>query len=446
MDVRRIFVAIGLVAVCFPHTVFGAGQAGWSSGTQQPTGGFDRYNNQASGAPSISQRAQTAISDTGSSLRDGMEAGIRAGEQTLGGANSQSTYSNGGVASPWPSTTSSAAPAWPATTNTGTGMVPLNSANPASTAGAGWSSIGTGIPAPKLVVPQSPMMTPNGIGTTTNFGNGGTQGGRGPNFPAVAAHEQPQYHSVLSDPSRTAASPNAISSSPANDWVNTWNNNPPTQPASTGRGNGVASTGSLRDSDMVSLPNVPNSGQESGPGVASRLNENPSGNDSWNLPQNAGSSFSKNGTSAVSPPPFVGSPNTGAANNGQFANQTNGQGFGNPMQNGPINGGFAQAGLGTGFNTAGNGQMQNGAPNGMQNGMSNGSQNGTNQFGRNEVGANGPVTNQPLFTWVLVVLTLAGSLAANFYLGASYLDARQKYQSLVRKTAETFRRVKAAAA
>ncbi len=78
--------------------------------------------------------------------------------------------------------------------------------------------------------------------------------------------------------------------------------------------------------------------------------------------------------------------------------------------------------------------------------MSNGSQNGTNQFGRNEVGVNGPVTNQPLFTWVLVVLTLAGSLAANFYLGASYLDARQKYQSLVRKTAETFRRVKAAAA
>ena len=44
------------------------------------------------------------------------------------------------------------------------------------------------------------------------------------------------------------------------------------------------------------------------------------------------------------------------------------------------------------------------------------------------------------------VLTLAGSLAANLYLGVSYLDARQKYQSLVRKTADTFRRVKAVAA
>ena len=56
------------------------------------------------------------------------------------------------------------------------------------------------------------------------------------------------------------------------------------------------------------------------------------------------------------------------------------------------------------------------------------------------------MTTQPVFTWVLVVLALAASLAANFYLGASYLDSRQKYQSLVRKTAETFRRVKAAAA
>ena len=43
---------------------------------------------------------------------------------------------------------------------------------------------------------------------------------------------------------------------------------------------------------------------------------------------------------------------------------------------------------------------------------------------------------------ILTVLGLAGSLAANLYLGASYLDARQKYQWLMRKTADTFRRVK----
>jgi hypothetical protein len=47
---------------------------------------------------------------------------------------------------------------------------------------------------------------------------------------------------------------------------------------------------------------------------------------------------------------------------------------------------------------------------------------------------------------VATVLGLAGSLAANLFLGWSYLDARQKYESLVRRTAETFRRTKPAAA
>ncbi len=59
---------------------------------------------------------------------------------------------------------------------------------------------------------------------------------------------------------------------------------------------------------------------------------------------------------------------------------------------------------------------------------------------------NGTTEPQPWMPLIASVLTLAGSLAANLYLGVSYLDARQKYQSLVRKTAETFRRVKAVAA
>jgi hypothetical protein len=53
---------------------------------------------------------------------------------------------------------------------------------------------------------------------------------------------------------------------------------------------------------------------------------------------------------------------------------------------------------------------------------------------------------QPWVTLLVVILGLAGSLAANIYLGWSYLDARQKYQALVRRTAETFRRTHTAAA
>jgi len=58
------------------------------------------------------------------------------------------------------------------------------------------------------------------------------------------------------------------------------------------------------------------------------------------------------------------------------------------------------------------------------------------------------VTNasQPWIPLIAAVLALAGSLAGNLFLGWSYMDARQKYQSLVRRTADTFRRTKTAAA
>jgi hypothetical protein len=52
----------------------------------------------------------------------------------------------------------------------------------------------------------------------------------------------------------------------------------------------------------------------------------------------------------------------------------------------------------------------------------------------------------PWLPLLLVSLSLMGSLSANLFLGWSYLDARQKYRSLVRKTADTFRRVTTAAA
>jgi hypothetical protein len=68
------------------------------------------------------------------------------------------------------------------------------------------------------------------------------------------------------------------------------------------------------------------------------------------------------------------------------------------------------------------------------------------QIGRGQNLTTAAAEPQPWMPLIASVLTLAGSLAANLYLGVSYLDARQKYQSLVRKTADTFRRVKAVAA
>jgi hypothetical protein len=50
----------------------------------------------------------------------------------------------------------------------------------------------------------------------------------------------------------------------------------------------------------------------------------------------------------------------------------------------------------------------------------------------------------PWLPLLLVSLSLMGSLSANLFLGWSYMDARQKYRSLVRKTADKFRRAAAA--
>ena len=47
---------------------------------------------------------------------------------------------------------------------------------------------------------------------------------------------------------------------------------------------------------------------------------------------------------------------------------------------------------------------------------------------------------------VVAQRVLLAWLAGNLFLGWSYMDARQKYQSLIRRTADTFRRTKTAAA
>jgi hypothetical protein len=53
--------------------------------------------------------------------------------------------------------------------------------------------------------------------------------------------------------------------------------------------------------------------------------------------------------------------------------------------------------------------------------------------------------NPPWMPLLVVSLSLAGSIGANLFLGWSYIDARQKYRTLVQKTANKFRRAAAAA-
>jgi len=56
-----------------------------------------------------------------------------------------------------------------------------------------------------------------------------------------------------------------------------------------------------------------------------------------------------------------------------------------------------------------------------------------------------PSADPPWMPLLLVSLSLVGSLSANLFLGWSYVDARHKYRALVRKTADKFRRAAKAA-
>ncbi len=385
MDVARVWLVLTVVvAVWNPLEV--AAQS-WSGGASSapPATSYDRYGQPiAPSPPSISQRAQNAFSDTGSALRDGMEAGIRAGEQSINGAvgtGTTSTSARGGTSVPWTAlpTTNATTPNW--TSNPATpGLTPLRGASPTVTAiDGGWTSIGTAIAAPPLLVPQSPM-------ATANIGNaGGPSTSNGTSYPAVASNNSTPLHSVLADPARPAAT---TPTNTPDSWASGWGDNSGSSVATIGR-NGSA--GSVRDSGLAPLHPV----------AGSSLPD-----DSWALPAQP-TLGPANGTASASRP--VSTLNTNSSPfrgntlpNSQFASQPN--------------------------NTQSlNGQNMNKIP-------------------RNQTLVNGSTEPQPWMPLIASVLTLAGSLAANLYLGVSYLDARQKYQSLVRKTADTFRRVKAVAA
>lgn len=496
MDAARllgVFVIAGTIvgsSVDLAPRSFAAGQSGWSSNSPtQPATTYDRYGQPITNtAPSISQRAQAAYNDSNTAIRDGVEAGIRSANnqmsQAASGVGTQlnqqaQSWSNsavnglrsgaeqaansfttpasssnpsgastrGGVTSPWPTTSTAPAAATNSASRSSSAMVAAN---------GGWTSIGTGIAAPPLLVPQSPMLNP--VGTTTNFGNAGGPASR-PTFPVAATNDQPTMHSVLADPARSDTA-GSLNNAPS-DWINNWNNQSNTPPSIGKTGNQMGST--VRDSELVPLQG--SNSANSDPRSVTTARQSDNWGDSWNQPAQSsppasiGSPSNRQANSNVSSP--FGNQPIGNQGNGQFSTAANSQpqtgpalgGFNTPMNNPssqlPNN---QMAGNQMPNSQMTNGQMAGGQmPNGqMASNTIPSNTMGTTQFATNgNQGGRGQLGNgteqQPWVPFIGAVLIMAFSLAANLYLGVSYLDARQKYQSLVRKTAETFRRVKVAA-
>ena len=252
---------------------------------------------------------------------------------------------------------------------------------------------------------------------TPSLSSAGVTGARSvASYPALASNDSPPLHSVLTDPAKSAAS---AATNAADSWTSGWGDTAANSSTPTIRGGNTSPT--VRDSGLAPLQ----------PLAGSNLSET----DSWAQPAQ---------------------PTLGAANGVVSANRplstnaaSNNNAFGNNTQPNTQFGTQPNTQLPNGQNT-GNFNMAGNNPNPNSNLIGNNGMNtigtGTIGTGRSQTGSNGTGETQPWMPLIVSVLTLAGSLAANLYLGVSYLDARQKYQSLVRKTADTFRRVKAVAA
>jgi hypothetical protein len=455
------------------RTAYFAGQPEWTPdryGPIEPAAATrgERYpppslppSSQVGPPPSVLDRAQTAVTETSDALRDGVEAGVRAANQELsrGGdelldasreagqefgqqlqewtndparelqetgnnvrvatertlgtvgtrlqqvtnpfvtAASPSTTTSGattrgGVAPPpWDDPAAQSAPRWSdASADAGDAsasqsIAPVRTATRTST---GWTSIGTTVAAPPLIVPS---LSTTARRTDTRPAAASQATNDGPLFPEESPPRRDTIHSPLSDPAQQSASRGA-----ADDWSTNWSSGPSTPQVSINRaGNRPPNINTDRNSDLVDVaPAGARQNQQTDERPANRFE------DVWD---NAG----RWGQAAPSPPAIEATPNQTAGSPANASPQ-------GPANNPEI----ASAGT-----------------------------NGTQPASAPAVVTQSPVPVQrgdelPWLPLLLVSLSLMGSLSANLFLGWSYMDARQKYRTLVRKTTDKFRRAAAA--
>jgi hypothetical protein len=430
--IRRVKIVVGREDVprrslgAVNHTAYFAGQ-----GTGAPAGSsaYDRYANQPIGPvsgvsppPSVLERAQTAVTETGTTLRDGIEAGIQAANEQLSqtsdevldstrnasqqfGQQLQDLASNPAqqIETASNNLRSSAEQAFDAVGNqfqqvtnpftnvqtqpaasmpTQSGVSPPPGYTPAVAQGVhdagqvggtaavrtptGWTSIGSNVAAPPLIVPQMATAANRDAANSTRVASSD-----GPGFPPASQQ----------------------GSDAARSWANNGGmvngNAPPTI-------GGVGAPAIRRDGSDSSLAteqpfrtSAPDSQRS-----ASQPIDPWNGIDPWAQQRQANAGG-------------LGSQNTAGTMGHNMQSQT-----GNLA---------SQSNVGSN----GNGSTRPPADTGV---------------------TSHAEQQPPWIPFVIVCLTLVGSLSANLFLGWSYLDARQRYRSLVRKTAETFRRVATSAA
>jgi hypothetical protein len=447
------------------HTAYFAGESGFDSqryNTAQPPAQstYDRYTNPAGASPAVSpppsvtDRAQLAITETAAALQEGIEAGIQAAndqlsrtgeqvldasrsagqqlgqqvqqwtsdpggqlhsatndvriaaEQSLGAMGNQfqqttnpfatsssqqysTAATQGGVSPPPPRSSSPAAAtgfaATSATNNVSSDPTASQGMVPARTA-TGWSAINSNVGAPPLIVPQ--MSAPT---RSESFGNAAAQPGLG-----------------------------GFRSETANNPATIWGTQAANSQATISRNGTLARPGyQVGEPNLVAVRPVESAvSQNSQPAAGGRPESYP-----WpQFPQ------------ANTVTEIAGGANSGPAAAWNTAGQ---QQVGVANSTPPAGLPFAsQTGNATSQSPFGNSTFGAGQANAAQQSPGNASAPHVDTAS----------AEPPWMPFLVVTLSLVGSLSANLFLGWSYLEARHKYESLVRRTADTFRRISAVAA
>jgi hypothetical protein len=482
------------------HTSHLAGQAGWVSDQSSPppaaapTG--DRYQLGAisggttvSAPPSVVDRTRAAVIESSNALRDGVEAGIQAANRQLYQGNEQviETAQTAGqelsnqfqgwagtaaqqagiapgatgtlpavvntrqqVSNPFATSTPAARSAPASTAKTRGGVAPppwdgapmaneldsLSDAEPAIAAprtaalskapvqtDRGWTSVHSSVAPPALVAPRlvntAEAASPHASTAASAALLQPLVGDRGPSFPVTISANQPLDHSVLAQP-RQAQQPPVATASANENWGLGWDGkaaSQPTQPATIGNryGAGGISAGTSaahepgvaasQPSATASTTTAPPSGQTpvTQPATTVGIGAWPQAadNNAWPAapPTTQAGAVAGRDTAASAGP---------AASNATMPPATGSMATVGTLLN-PANPGSATAVVGGVGDT----------PPTLQT----------------------PVGEQvPWMPLLVVSLSLAGSIGANLFLGWSYIDARQKYRTLVQKTANKFRR------
>jgi hypothetical protein len=442
----------------------------------------------ATQAPSLLDRGQNAVVGTASTLRDGIESGIKQANNQLNQAGGQiinGTTNTGrelgqqfqNVTGLGSQSQAQSAATWPAPPPALSTTSAAQSSAPTTrpTSSAGWTSIRSDMAPPTLLAPP---LTPLSNSATGNFSS---TTGAGPSFPPAAppnnsasstsnngSPQRDQFHSVLADPTsasrQNAAASTATGQSAAKspDWSSGWGNTAPNQ-ATIGRTNDNT-IGSGNNSSSSTLPRV-------GPGVPRQTTGGfATDTDPWNRTAPAATSNNN---------PARGSPATAGLSdryNQPAAPSQNGANLWAdlPSQSTAPSANAPQASVNNqpGINNQPSTSFSN-FPNQQNTGQSTLGQPGLNPSTMGQNVAGQPLLNQPggnmstlgfgnqnamlgqqpmtpdEHPWGLLLVasvSLAGSLGANLFLGWSYADARHRYHLLVRRTTESFHKATGIAA